>query len=91
MKLEDMFNGIINNPKKGMFLLLSQMEQKVVDIQRAGENDNLSSFKSKIAEGHELIRKFEALFVNIETKLANLTVDELGKIIDLSVAPERRA
>ncbi|MFX8844624.1 hypothetical protein ABTM93_19300, partial [Acinetobacter baumannii] len=62
MKLEDAFGGALNDPKKGLFLLLSQMRKHADAIQKAAEDGDLAGLKDKLAVGHEAVRKLDTFF-----------------------------
>lgn len=90
VKLEDVYQGMLNDSRKGLFLLLNQMGQKCQAIQTATEAGDLIALKLKLAEGHQVASKLELFFANAEVKADALTSDEKGEILDLSVPPSQR-
>ncbi len=90
MKLEHAFMGMLTEHGKGLQWLVAQLQMRSVEAKDLAESGDLEALKVKLAEGHEVVRKLESFFVNAEGKTAQLTTDENGGIIDLSVPPEQR-
>ena len=90
MKLEDAFLGTLNSPGRGLFLHLKKMQEQCEAIQKAVESGDLQALKVTLMDGHEVVRNLDVFFTSTEGKAVNLTTDETGGIIDLSIPPQRR-
>lgn len=91
MRLENAFIGMLTDHGKGLQMLAAQLQMRAVEAKDLAEAGDLAGLKEKLAEGHEVVRKLELFYVNAESKANQLTTDEKGGIIDLSVPPERRS
>ena len=90
MTLEDAFGGMLTSNVKGLHKYLEGINKVSGEIRQLTEAGDLAAVKTKLADLRGKIGKLDSLLNTAETRTTQLTKDEQGNILDLSVPPANR-
>jgi hypothetical protein len=90
MTLDESLNHMLTAKTKGLQLLASQFAEAVAGIKEITEAGDLAALKTRVADARQVVGKLDQLLVNVEARAAQLTTDQDGGILDLSVPADRR-
>jgi len=88
--LEDAFQGMLTSNVKGLQKLMADLDAMKHEIKEVTEKGDLAALKPLLARMRGKVGNLDKLLLNAEGRCGDLTTDETGNILDLSVRPEQR-
>lgn len=90
MTLDEQINHMLTANTKGLQKLRGEINTLADEIKATTEKGDLAALKVKLADLRGKVGTLDKLCMNIEARLTQLTTDEKGGILDLSVPADRR-
>jgi len=90
MTLEDAFNGVLTSKVKGLQKLSAALLTSAAEVKELVEAGNLAALRLKLADMRGKVGQVEKVLAQAQDRATQLTVDEKGGILDLSVPANQR-